>query len=380
VDCKFITNGVAIDYSGLIKPCCIFKPDVTYKQHNHIQQVDLATWHQTQPIQQLKNTLADGQWPESCKSCKDIEQQGRGDSMRLNGLNSYGAFDSQDITLEIRPGNVCNFACQTCWPAASSRVTQFYKQADMDFVPVVTSSWDYQSILPLRDRIKNVVILGGEPFYDKSCLALLEWMNEQQFQCDITMFTNGSTVKRSWLENYQGRITLVFSIDAVGTPGEYIRFGSAWEDVEQNYQYCKTLPNVDLRINITTSFYNYLYLDHVMAWIIKQGWPEVVSFGRAETLKDLRFFSETVIPAQSRPAVLAQVARARQRVDDAVIEPMQKSNALATLDSIVHNLAQDNFDAAKHQDVCNFIKSMDQVKHVCLRDYCPDLADALLIN
>ena len=371
MDCKFITNGVAIDYSGLIKPCCIFKPDATYAQHNHIQQVDLAVWHQTQPIQQLKNTLAAGQWPESCKSCKDIEQQGRGDSMRLNGLNSYGAFDSQDITLEIRPGNVCNFACQTCWPAASSRVTQFYKQADMDFVPVVTSSWDYRSILPLRDRIKNVVILGGEPFYDKNCLKFLDWAT-QHLTANIILFTNGSHVNWDWIDQFPGKITMVFSIDAIGKPAEYIRFGTEWSTVYANLQRAQSHPKLELRVNITTSIYNYWYLDQVI-YMLMANWPSVVSFGHPRELHLL----ESVVPPQYRPQLINQLQDTINKIKLSKIEYGQRYNARNVIQSILNNLRQSEWDPVEFKKFKDYVGAMDRVKRIDIADYCPELADIL---
>ena len=41
---------------------------------------------------------------------------------RIHRLLALQYIPTDDITLEIRPGNTCNFACQTCWPEASSRV------------------------------------------------------------------------------------------------------------------------------------------------------------------------------------------------------------------------------------------------------------------
>ena len=120
--CKFLEHGMAIGYDHVVKPCCEWTQDSEWNRQNHISQVDLATWHQSPQVIQIRDQLAQGTWPDPCRLCAQVEQNGRQDSMRGNGLSAYVDHQDQDIVLEIRPGSVCNFACQTCWPAASSRV------------------------------------------------------------------------------------------------------------------------------------------------------------------------------------------------------------------------------------------------------------------
>lgn len=57
--------------------------------------------------------LENDQWPAACTVCEKIEGQNRFDSMRYNGNQAYANYADNDITLEIRPRNTCNFACQT---------------------------------------------------------------------------------------------------------------------------------------------------------------------------------------------------------------------------------------------------------------------------
>ena len=94
---------------------------------------------------------------------------------------------------------------------------------------------DFDFLLPVAKRIKNVVLLGGEPFYDKACLKFLSWAQDN-LTANLMMFTNGSVVDLDFLQSYPGRITLVFSIDAVGPAAEYVRYGIVWEEFLKNYQ------------------------------------------------------------------------------------------------------------------------------------------------
>ena len=154
--------------------------------------------------------------------------------MKHASNSAYKNYNVTDITLEIRPGNVCNFACQTCWPAASSRVTSFFQQAGFDVttpdrpkfgIDGTANIVDYEFLDSIKDRIKDVVILGGEPFYDKSCLAFLDWAIKN-LSANLTLFTNTSIIREDIISAYPGTLTIVSSLDAVGKPAEYIRFGT----------------------------------------------------------------------------------------------------------------------------------------------------------
>jgi len=379
MECKFITNGIAIDYFGTIKPCCVFRRDQDYNDNNNIHQVSLVDWHQSQKIINIKKELAQDRWPKECSVCRDIESQGRGDSMRLNAQSSYKHYDDKDITLEIRGGSVCNFACQTCWPQASSRVAQYYRQSNMDFVPSQDMDWDFSKLDSIKHRLRDIILLGGEPFYDKRCLKFLDWLVKEKVTASVTIFTNGSVLNRNFLNNYEKNLTLVFSIDAVDLAAEYIRFGTDWKIVKENYMYCRQLPNVQTRINVTTSPYNYYYLPNLMSWI-SQDWPSVVSFGAADTSTNSSYMDESVFKTEHRSDILTQVIRSIDIVKSATIEEMQKINAINALEAIVNNLKNKTYDHQRNLRLKSFIESMDRVKNIDIWNYCPEIAGYLDIN
>ena len=131
MECKFIKHGIALSYDQIIKPCCDWQISDAWRETNNYQTVELINWHQSPQVLEQRRMLDDGQWPKACIKCEKMEAQSRSDSMRGNGNQAYSHYKNDDITLEIRPGSTCNFACQTCWPAASSRVAQYYNQAGL---------------------------------------------------------------------------------------------------------------------------------------------------------------------------------------------------------------------------------------------------------
>lgn len=376
MQCKFIQHGLAISYNQVVKPCCHWSLDDDWKQQNHINHTNLGTWHQSAKVQHAAHRLEQGIWPKNCNKCATMESQGRYDSMRGNGNHAYAHYNSDDITLEIRPGNICNFACQTCWPEASSRVTQYQHAAglinakDIDSVAIS----DFQFLVPIKHRIKDVVLLGGEPFYDKNCRRFLSWALDN-LQGNIMMFTNGSCIDYEFLQKFNGKICLIFSLDAVGSAAEYIRFGTVWEDVLQNYKMCKTLSNVEIRVNVTCSIYNYVYMDDLME-LLCDWWPSVVSFG----VTHQPWFLESAVPLDYRQAAVESLSRSLARIHDSNVEPDQQHNAVNALNSIIRNLETTAWNSERYQQLKNYVEKMDKAKKISVADHCPWLASMLQIK
>jgi len=347
--------------------------DDAWPKQNHIKQVDLSTWHQSTQVLHVLEELENNAWPTACGKCKEFEAQGRGDSIRGSGNHSYQHYQDGDITLEIRPGSVCNFACQTCWPAASSRVAEFHSRAGLiDIKSVDSTSLDnFDFLLPIRDRLRDVVLLGGEPFYDKSCLKFLKWA-EEHLTANITMFTNGSRIDFDFLKSYPGRLTLVFSFDAVGKPAEYIRYGTDWVEVMKNYLAVRELDNIDVRVNITCSVYNYLYIEEVIEFLCYD-WPTVVSFGAPNS----GYLLESAVPVEHRTDMIHSLERAIAAVERTDIESGQKSNAINALTAHVTNLKTKAWIESDYEQLCDFVARMDQVKNIAVGDYCVALAKIL---
>jgi sulfatase maturation enzyme AslB (radical SAM superfamily) len=264
---------------------------------------------------------------------------------------------------------VCNFACQTCWPAASSRVAQFHAQAGLIDIKNINSTAidDFEFLLPIAPRIKNLVLLGGEPFYDKSCKKFLEWA-KANLSANLMMFTNGSEIDFDFLTQYPGKLTLIFSLDATGRPAEYVRYGTEWSQVLKNYQQVRDLKNIDIRVNITCSVYNYAYIEQLIEFLC-QDWPDVVTFGIANSLH----FLESVVPLDKRQQLIESLQRAVLCLEQANIESGQKSNAINAITSNIQNLKTTNWDQDNYTKLCDFIERMDRVKNIKLQDYCPEI-------
>ena len=374
--CKFLQHGLAISYDTITKPCCAF----TYDKKNSVSayDTDLSTYHESDHIKSLSAQLENGIWPKECVRCQNNEQQGKS-SIRKDGNQAYKNYNDTDITLEIRPGNVCNFACQTCWPAASSRVTAFHQQAGLDVItpdngPSINDTAnivDYKLLYKIKHRIKDVILLGGEPFYDKNCLAFLEWAIKN-LSSNLTLFTNTSVIREDIIASYPGTLTIVSSLDAVGKPAEYIRFGTEWGVVEENFNQLKKFKNVKNRVNITASAYNFYYIADVIEFLLED-WPEVVSFGNAKESK----FKEWVVPLQMRQSIITRLQSVIPKIQTANIVLDQKQNAIMNIQSIIQNLEENPYNEEQHIALKQFSKKLDTVKRINSAEYGDYLKELL---
>lgn len=374
MECRFLQHGLAISYDHVVKPCCDWRYDQDWSAAHDLAKVDLVNWHQSDIMQIMRADLAQGRWPEECGRCQETEQSGRHDSTRGNGNHAYRDYGQEDITLEIRPGSTCNFACQTCWPEASSRVAQYHDRAGLINMQQIdsTSIDSYDWLMPVRHRIKDMVLLGGEPFYDKACRKFLAWALDHS-QARLTMFTNASGIDFDWVERYQRPLCLVVSLDAMGRPAEYIRYGTDWQQIWANYQRLKAYDHVELRVNITLSIYNYFYVSDLIH-LLGQDWPDCVTFGHPRQ----SWMNEWALPDASRAPVIERLDRAIAMIDQSEIETGQRSNAMNALGSVRQNLHSQRScrasDLALFQD---FYQRMDRVKGIHMRDYCPELSRAI---
>ena len=243
-------------------------------------------------------------------------------------------------------------------------MAQYHHQAGLIDIKNINSDsiTDFDFLQPITHRIRNVVLLGGEPFYDPNCRKFLTWA-EKNLQASITMFTNGSHVDWDWVDAYRGRVTMVFSIDAVGQAAEYVRYGTDWPVVLGNYQLAQQHPNVELRVNITMSVYNYHLIPDVINLLVPQ-WPSVVSFGQPRQLH----LTEVAIPTVNRLEIIQKLQSAVDRLSAADIESGQKQNAINAVCSVIANLQKPNFDTVQFAKLQQFVSKMDQVKRINIVD------------
>lgn len=232
--CSAADTSLFVDTDGKVGLCC------AGKYLGDLKTESLEDIFAKDEFKKIKQSLADGEFPEYCVTCKEQERQAQG-SGYFHHINQW--FPSQGRRqlqhLDIRWNNICNLSCRYCDPRASSQWMKVYN------MPLASPKRDYISELlneieKNKHSIKGVSLLGGEPFLQKP--------NEQLFDIiakdtKIDIVTNLSVD----LENnkiYQlvkqfNNVSFNISFENVGNRFEYVRAGANWDRLVKNIQILK---------------------------------------------------------------------------------------------------------------------------------------------
>ena len=260
-------TDTSVDYSV----CCltsktIFGPEIA-DDHPVIQNLRAANKQNLLPY-------------DYCKTC--IEQEASGNhSLRLGFAELHGepTYDNSIQYLDINIDRTCNLACVSCGPASSTTWRNELRNAGQEYFKVQTRPQDLEQFIKKRfdkldlSKLREINIYGGEPFLTNSHVAVLEYIVDLGIANQVRLHynTNGTQRIKDSVKKLMEMFEFVrinFSIDAVGSQFEYIRYGAKWDSVQQTLLWWKNnLPhNSMLSITVTVSVLNALCLNELSKW------------------------------------------------------------------------------------------------------------------
>lgn len=252
--CAAHTHNLEVDQNGDARPCCIFRGTWGNIQH-------LARLQETKKkfIESFNETV-----PE-CLTCWMHESTGfTSKRQEFNRL----VYDNQqeEKILEIKFSNLCNLACTTCGPFASSTWGSKLKVVEIEnrFNKHGQHRIDYYLDLIKRLGYTKLTLIGGEPTMDPHCYMLLDQLVELDKASGIhlSVITNGQDIE-DFINKYAGKfrtLQINLSIDGMGQVYEYMRFPGTWINMLKTMSHLgavqKSLPRNerDLRVSITYTF------------------------------------------------------------------------------------------------------------------------------
>lgn len=274
--CPLPWMHLEIKHNGSIAPCCVFDGSVGNINTDTLQDV-----FENADMNSLRDKFSNGEKHIGCKKCWDSEDQG----LTSNRTYHVGLLKKPLLTkfltqptiasLDIKPGNTCNFKCRICGPESSS----LYADEQKRFLKInssVSSDWidldqHVDQLVDLLPGLRNIDMYGGEPFLIKKFNLLLQHAVDQDHAGHIRLHynTNGSIYPKNLIPYWKQfeHIDLQVSIDNIGTRFELERGGS-WDEVENNIKKLLTLDLSNLSISImpAISIMNVFYLDELIAW------------------------------------------------------------------------------------------------------------------
>jgi len=287
--CPMPWSHMMIDQSGDAKPCCVYRGPV-----GNTIDLSMDQLFHDQDYNQLRQNLLSGEKVLGCDHCWNLEQHGLTSNrimhMRLlkkDLLTKY--LDDPKITsLDISPGNTCNFKCRICTPKASSLFAQEV-QSITGVLPIRSFNWAesdnkvMREISDLLPSLTNIDMYGGEPFLIKPLHRLVSQAVEQGHAKNIRLHynSNGSIYPDHLIEHwkYFDHVDIHFSIDNVGARFDLER-GSSWQQVTSNIRKLidLSLPNLKISIMPTISIMNIFYLDELLSWATELRLPVNVNY------------------------------------------------------------------------------------------------------
>lgn len=260
--------------TGDVTPCC-----ASYYLYGNVKEKSVDEIWNDEPIKKLRLDMFSDELPEACRVCKEIEDTGSECSLRIaNNEKLKSTFDDiKNITNEdgsisqlkfrgwdFKLKNKCNFKCRTCTPWESELIAKENKEIvdrkdhftsvkgsfDSDEVPTlentcqsVTDHFDFrQFALDQIDNLEMIEFAGGETLIMDEHYELLDILLEHnKTDIHLSYNTNMSIMKYKsyhvldyWRKWNPQKLTVIASIDEIGTRAEYIRKGTVWSVVEKN--------------------------------------------------------------------------------------------------------------------------------------------------
>jgi MoaA/NifB/PqqE/SkfB family radical SAM enzyme len=282
--CSMPWTHTMIAQNGQVSPCCIYKGSMGSVTNDSLHDI----FH-NQDYANLRQKFLSGEKVSACDRCWGLENHGvtsnRIRHMRLfkKDLLTKYLDNPEIISLDISPGNTCNFKCRICNPTSSSLFAQEIHSVT-GVRPVRSFNWAesdtkiMEEISSLTPSLANIDMYGGEPFIIKPLNKLVAQAAEQGHAKHIRLHynSNGSTYPDHLIDHWKqfNHVDIHFSIDNVG-PRFDLERGGSWELVQSNIRKLVdlSLPNLKISIMPTVSIMNILYLDEVLEWANKLQLP-----------------------------------------------------------------------------------------------------------
>jgi MoaA/NifB/PqqE/SkfB family radical SAM enzyme len=290
--CPLAWNGLHLDLTGKISPCCNFDTESTPKDYN----INYSNLMEHPFIEDVRKKMQEGELIPNCNKCYRDEEI-RGDSLRtitIKNMQTYfekvldtpAIFDNNTPSLkylDLNFNNICNLKCRMCNPSYS---TSWYVDAKKLGLPIPRGVIAHNDPLNGVD-LKNLAyikIAGGEPTMEQEkIISLLE--RTQIENIGIVIVTNCTILpnKRLFdlLKKCQ-RVHWIISIDALGPLNDFLRKNSNWEEIEKNLKWYDE-NFVDIIVHSVVSIYNINCFTDLIDYI-KEKFPKIThNHAMAET-------------------------------------------------------------------------------------------------
>jgi organic radical activating enzyme len=307
--------------TGVAAPCCISKSCSTTTGMGNAKTQSLMEIVNGEQMNQLRLDMINEVPNSECNNCYEQEKVNIKSSRQtmnstysdhyeeaLSNTTDEGAVTEFKMRyFDIRFSNICNFKCRTCGSAFSSQWEQEDIKSNVVYARTIPKNDNPKFLQEVVDQIQYMEMAyfaGGEPLITEEHYILLEEMIRQG-RTDISLRynTNLSNMKFKdkdlfglW-KHFDKKIDIYASIDHYGERAEYIRHGTDWAVVEENFINAKKMPNIKLQANTVLSLFNLLSIHEFYQYLIdKQLYTPFDSTYSLWNMSHPTFLSSHILP------------------------------------------------------------------------------------
>ena len=314
---------------GSVKICCAQNENMHLKKDDdttfNLYEDDISEVWNSKHIQDIRKRLLNGEQIQECNVCWNVENAEKDygghnapKSTRLDSIQSYmeddgifswlresieknmqstledGWVDETLKSLELRLGNHCNLKCNMCWGYSSSRINSerlhLLQSKDKDMPSWLFDMWypsEYdiskinmmwhedpkflENFKKVASKLKRLYVTGGEPSIIEANTKIINHLIDiGNKECHVSFTTNLTTWNLDLYEKLEffDRSEVQVSMDGYRKSQEYIRYGSDWRTVSDNFKKLIQLPD-KVRIQVYNVFqiYNMFETYKLMKWM-----------------------------------------------------------------------------------------------------------------
>tara|TARA_B110001454_G_scaffold214900_1_gene235430 strand:+ start:640 stop:1821 length:1182 start_codon:yes stop_codon:yes gene_type:complete len=287
--CKAPFKTAVIDTDGFLMPCCEFMKHKSkldpYKLNAKNTKMFKDWWGKG--LDPLREKMINGEIDPGCEYCISKEKNPNISNLRIQTnkmipdtfeeikndyLQNKREYPKQ---VELRLGNYCNLKCTMCGPYASSSILAEYKMHKKQYNEYgIESNWEdpnmpkdwytyehnKETLMDVVSKASMIHFGGGEPFISPMIVEVLEAIDPKTY---LKFNTNMTRINDKVLEALKkfDTIEIEASIDGTGQHNDYIRYGSNWNSIIENFKKLKTYNNISVNI--------YYILQHTSLFTLK---------------------------------------------------------------------------------------------------------------
>lgn len=242
-------------------PCCHYKPLHPIR--------NISDYISSQEMDQLRQSLLyDTELPDGCRICKQQEQAGQESWRQRYNRDQPTSSEMKIEEIEVFMNNTCNLKCFMCSPSYSTAIGSEYQRLGwIQQIPVFDFTDEVLHTLDLLPDLKSIGFIGGEFFFSKDSLGILDRAAAQGV--GVRIITNATVITQDHLEKLQTLpwVDIQISLDGIGPQYEFMRYPAKWDIVSKNIKSLRAaLPGRKLHVNTVVQTLNFEHLPRLLDW------------------------------------------------------------------------------------------------------------------